>query len=212
MLIFDLDGTLIDSAPDLQRSVNRLLAEHSRDPLSLPEVRGMVGDGVTQLVSRAFAARELEAADIAKEVRRYLEIYAESPVEHTQTYEGVCETLEDFTRRGIAMTVCTNKPERISVEILKRLDMLKHFKAVVGGDTNPFRKPDPRMLTGLLEQFSVSPQSSFMIGDSEVDAAAAEAANVRFVLMTYGYRRGPIEGIPHQFVLDRFAELTKLVR
>jgi phosphoglycolate phosphatase len=208
MLIFDLDGTLIDSAPDLQRSVNRLLAEHSREPLTLPEVRALIGDGVTQLVSRAFAARSLEAVDIAKAVQRYLSIYAESPVEHTEIYEGVSETLDDFTRRGIAMTVCTNKPERLSIDILQRLDLLKHFKAVVGGDTHPFRKPDPRMLTELLDRFGVSRETAFLIGDSEVDGAAAEAAGVRFILMTYGYRRGPVDRIRHHLALDRFAELS----
>ena len=210
MLIFDLDGTLIDSAGDLHRSVNVLLAEHSLEPLSLPAVRKMIGDGVSQLVTRAFAARSVQVADLAKEVRRYLEIYAESPVGLTQTYEGVCETLDGLTARGVAMTVCTNKPERISLDILERLDLLKHFKAVVGGDTNAFRKPDPRMLTQLLKRFAADRDSSYLIGDSEVDAEAAEAANVRFVLMTYGYRRGPIEQIRHHLALNHFADLNAL--
>ena len=211
MLIFDLDGTLIDSAGDLHRSVNALLAEHSREPLPLPEVRKMIGDGVSQLVSRAFAARSLQPEDLGKEVRRYLEIYAASPVDLTETYDGVRETLADLSARGVEMTVCTNKPERLSVDILERLDLAKHFKAVVGGDTHPFRKPDPRMLTELLARFAAKRESAFLIGDSEVDAAAAEAANVRFVLMTYGYRRGPVEQIHHHRVFDRFAEIAQLV-
>jgi phosphoglycolate phosphatase len=211
MLIFDLDGTLIDSAGDLHRSVNVLLAEHSLEPLSLPDVRAMVGDGVTQLVTRVFAARDVQPPDIAKEVQRYLEIYGADPVVLTELYAGVRETLDVFTERGIPMTISTNKPERLSLEVLKRLDLLHYFKAVVGGDTNSFRKPDPRMLTHLLERFGADPASAWMIGDSEVDAAAAEGAKVRFILMTYGYRRAPIESIRHHLALGQFSGLVNAV-
>jgi len=211
MLIFDLDGTLIDSAPDLHRSLNTLLSEHALEPLPLHEVRGMIGDGVGQLVTRAFAARSVQLGDPSKEVRRYQEIYAVDPVALTEVFAGVPETLEALSRLGWLMTVCTNKTEGISVEILKRFGLLKYFKSVVGGDTHAYRKPDPRMLTDLLDRFGFKRDASLMIGDSEVDGATAEAANVRFALMTYGYRRGPIESIRHHIALDHFSDLTAAI-
>lgn len=211
MLIFDLDGTLIDSAGDLHRFVNRVLEEHRLAPLSLPEVRAMVGDGVTQLVTRAFAARSVNLTDPTVEVKRFLQLYAADPVALTEAYEGVRETLNAFREQGITMAVSTNKPESISREILRQLDLLGHFKEVLGGDSRTFRKPDPRMLTELIERYGATARDTFMIGDSEVDAATALAAQVPFVLMTYGYRRGAIDAMTRVAALDRFAELRSLV-
>jgi phosphoglycolate phosphatase len=211
MLIFDLDGTLIDSAGDLHRFVNQVLAEHKLAALSLPEVRAMVGDGVTQLVTRAFAARSVNLTDPGAEVKRFLQLYAADPVALTDAYVGVRETLSTFREQGIPMAVSTNKPESISREILRQLDLLGHFKDVIGGDSRPYRKPDPRMLTELIERFGATARDTFMIGDSEVDAATAAAAQVPFVLMTYGYRRGAIDGMTRVATLDRFADLSSII-
>jgi phosphoglycolate phosphatase len=211
MLIFDLDGTLIDSAGDLHRFVNRVLAGHGHAPLSLPEVRGMIGDGVTQLILRAFAARGVPLADPTPQVKQFLEFYAADPVSLTGSYAGVPETLLQFQQRGITMTVSTNKPESISRDILSQLNLLAFFATVRGGDSCGFRKPDPRMVTELLEQFDATGAQSLLIGDSEVDAATAQAAGIPFVLMTYGYRRGPIEAMARIATLDHFADLISLV-
>jgi phosphoglycolate phosphatase len=207
LFIFDLDGTLVDSAPDLLRAVNGILAARGGAPLTLVEVRSMIGDGAAQLVRRAFDARSLPMDDPAAALREFFALYRADPTANTMLYDGVPATLAALQARGLGLAVCTNKPENPSHEILRRLGIAGFFTRVVCGDTHPFRKPDPRMLTGLLAEFGVNPPHALMIGDSEVDAATARAAQVPFVLMTYGYRRGPAGDIDCVAALDRFADL-----
>jgi phosphoglycolate phosphatase len=208
-MIFDLDGTLVDSAPDLQLAVNRVLADHGCAPVSLGETRNMIGDGAAQLIQRAFAARSIPLVDPPEALRQFIAHYRAAPTANTLLYDGVLETLGSLKERGCAMAVCTNKPENPTNEILRRLGIAEFFPRVVCGDTHAYRKPDPRMLTGILTEFAVNPPMSLMIGDSEVDAATAQAARVPFVLMTYGYRRGAVQDIPCLAALDRFADLTR---
>lgn len=207
LFIFDLDGTLVDSAPDLQRAVNRVLADRGCTALSLGDVRSMIGDGAAQLVRRAFDARSMPMDDPQGALREFFAHYRADPTANTLLYDGVPETLRKLQARGRALAVCTNKPENPTHEILRRFGIADCFSRVVCGDTHPYRKPDPRMLTGLLADFDVHPPRALMIGDSEVDAATAAAAAVPFVLMTYGYRRGPAGGIDCIAALDRFADL-----
>jgi len=205
-LIFDLDGTLIDSAGDLHRCVNHALAQYSLEPLSLEVVRGMIGDGVRQLLSRAFAARSHPIEDI--EVRRFMAYYSLDPVALTAPYEGVSGTLHELSRRGFRMAVCTNKPQAISKDVLQRVHLAPYFKHVLGGDSRPYRKPDPRLLLDVVELMKSPIEDCVLIGDSEVDAETATAAGVPFVLMTYGYRRGPAKQIAAVARLRRFAQLV----
>ena len=211
LLIFDLDGTLVDSAPDLQRAVNNVLAEQGAQPLGLAEIRNMIGDGASQLLARAFAAASMQLRDPAAALQQFFNFYAVDPTANTKLYEGVRETLAAAARRGIDMAVCTNKPAGPARVILERLGVLGHFSALVGGDTHAYRKPDPRMLTQLLEQYGVAGARALMVGDSEVDAATARAAGVPFALMTYGYRRGAAADIPCRAALDRFSQLLALI-
>jgi phosphoglycolate phosphatase len=207
LVIFDLDGTLVDSAPDLTHAVNVLLTDQGAAPLSISEVRGMIGDGAAQLVARAFTARSRRLDDPAATLSRFFEVYERDPTANTVLYEGVRETLQRLQGLGKALAVCTNKPSRSANEILRRLDVAKFFSQVVAGDTHAFRKPDPRMLTLLIAGYGVSSAEALMVGDSEVDAATAEAAQVPFALMTYGYRRGPVADIRCLTAVDRFSDL-----
>ncbi len=211
LLIFDLDGTLVDSAPDLQHAVNQVLAEQGAEPLPLNDIRKMIGDGAAQLVARAFAARSLELRDPQAALQRFFRFYEADPTANTILYDGVRDTLVAAARRGFDMAVCTNKPQGPARVILERLGVAGHFSAVVGGDTHAFRKPDPRMLTLLLEQYGVAAPRTLMVGDSEVDAATAHAAQVPFALMTYGYRRGAVTDIPCLAALDEFSQLAPLI-
>jgi phosphoglycolate phosphatase len=211
LLIFDLDGTLVDSAPDLQHAVNQVLAEHRAPPLGLADIRKMIGDGAAQLVARAFAASSLELRDPRAALQRFFDHYSADPTANTILYEGVRDTLVAAARRGFDMVVCTNKPAEPARVILEQLGVAGHFSAVVGGDTHDFRKPDPRMLTLLLDRYGVSAARALMVGDSEVDAATAHAAQVPFALMTYGYRRGAVADIQCLAALDEFAQLVPLI-
>ena len=211
LVIFDLDGTLVDSAPDLRHAVNRVLDEHGAAPLSLTQIRSMIGDGAAQLVARAFAARNLEVADPNAPLQRFFSLYETDPTANTVLYDGVSDTLQVMSDGGSPLAVCTNKPANPARTILRQLNIDTHFSQVVGGDTHAFRKPDPRMLTTLVDAFGVAPDKALMVGDSEVDAATAHTAGVPFALMTYGYRRGAAADIACIAALDHFSELKSLV-
>jgi phosphoglycolate phosphatase len=211
LLLFDLDGTLVDSVGDLTAAINGLLTEHGRTPLTIDEVRPMIGDGVGILVQRALEARPGPAIDLDTAVARYVALYEASPAAHTVIYPGVIETLAALAEQGYLLVVCTNKPERVSGALLKVLGMFGLFVRVFGGDTLPWRKPDPRVIGAILKEFGVKPANVLFIGDSEVDAATAEAAGVPFALMTYGYHRVPIAEIPRLATVDSFSELLPLL-
>ena len=211
LVVFDLDGTLIDSAPDMHRAVNLMLDRLGCSPLSLPEIRTMVGDGASALIARALAARQCVNADRDQALVEFLEYYEADPTAVTQTFPGVPDTLERLQAAGLTLAVCTNKPSRLTQMILERLGINRYFTRVVAGDTMPYRKPDPRALMEVLNGFDTPAAATIMVGDSEVDAATAHAANVPFVLMTYGYHRGPIDAISSIATLDHFGELATLL-
>jgi phosphoglycolate phosphatase len=211
LVVFDLDGTLVDSAPDMHRAVNLMLADVGRAPLTLPDIRSMVGDGASALIARALAARQCVTVDSTKALEQFLKHYEEEPTAVTRTFPGVPETLERLQASGLSLAVCTNKPTRLTNIILERLGIERFFARVVAGDSLPFRKPDPRALLEVLSGFGTPKAATIMVGDSEVDAATAYAASVPFVLMTYGYHRGPIHDISSIATLDHFRELATLL-
>jgi phosphoglycolate phosphatase len=211
LVVFDLDGTLIDSAPDMHRAVNLMLSDLGCAPLTLPDIRSMVGDGASALIARALAARQCVSADPAKALEDFLAHYEADPTNVTRTFAGVAETLERLRSIGLTLAVCTNKPSRLTGMILERLGIDHYFARVVAGDSMPFRKPDPRALMEVVDGFGTAREATLMVGDSEVDAATAHAASVPFALMTYGYHRGPIEDISSVATLDHFGELATLL-
>jgi phosphoglycolate phosphatase len=211
LVIFDLDGTLIDSAPDMHRAVNRMLDDLGCAPLSLADIRSMVGDGASALIARALAARQCVTADPAKALALFLEHYEAEPTTFTRTYPDVHGTLDRLRAHGLTLALCTNKPARLTQMILERLEIDRYFVRVIAGDSLPFRKPDPRALLAVLTGLDTHMAATLMVGDSEVDAATAQAAGVPFILMTYGYHRGPIDGISSIATLDRFHELATLL-
>jgi phosphoglycolate phosphatase len=211
LVVFDLDGTLIDSAPDMHRAVNLMLDDLGCAPLTLPDIRSMVGDGASALIARALAARQCVSADPAKALSDFLAHYEADPTNVTRTFAGVAETLERLRSIGLTLAVCTNKPSRLTGMILERLGIDHYFARVVAGDSMPFRKPDPRALMEVVDGFGTAKEATLMVGDSEVDAATAHAASVPFALMTYGYHRGPIEDISSVATLDHFGELATLL-
>ena len=212
LIVFDLDGTLVDSAADLAAAINAMLADFGCRPLSVPEVRRMIGDGVAMLVTRALAARDCAQAQPEAAARIFMRHYESRATALTTAFPGVAEALRALRDEGIPLAVCTNKPARISAEILGSLGLAAYFARVIGGDSLPFRKPDPRVLLAVLDSFAARPQDSLLVGDSEVDAATARSAGVPFVLMKHGYRRGPAEEIPCIAALDDFGGLTAAVR
>lgn len=209
LLVFDLDGTLVDSVPDLTSSLNEVLRERGYPPLSRAEVAPMVGDGIPALVARGFAARGAAAAEAAAALPRYLEHYEANATALTRPYPGVRDTLVALRRRGYRHAVCTNKPQQATLAVLEGLDLTALFDGVAGGDRYQVKKPDPRHLLSLIAELGGSPGRAAMIGDSENDAAVAHAAAVPLVLMRYGYCRVDTATLGAAAVLDHFAELPQ---
>ena len=188
LAIFDLDGTLVDSAPDLHASLNRLMARYGLAPFTLAEVSRMIGDGARALVEKAFAARatpfEVEA------VRLFLADYEPNSAVLTRPYPGMVEALVAFGRDGWQRAICTNKPIAATWIMLDALELGGHFELVLGGDSLPVKKPDPGHVRGVLTQLGVDPVDATMIGDHQNDIRAAAGAGVRSVFAAWGYGDG----------------------
>lgn len=213
-VIFDLDGTLVDSAPDLHAAMNLLLAERGVAPLDLPTLRSFIGNGVPTLVKRSFAARGLpcEGAEHEAAIHTFHAHYDADPVRLSTVYPGVRPLLDRLASEGVPMGVCTNKYEAGTRAVLDALGLAPYFGAAVGGDTLPVLKPDPAPLRLCAERLGVRLSETLYVGDSEVDAATAEAADVAFALFTGGYRRTPAEDIPAVLRFDGYDRLAAALR
>ena len=207
IIVFDLDGTLIDSARDISESISEMIESYGAPPVAISEVINMVGDGAPMLVRRA-----LETAGLSRSpeeaLTRYLEIYDRRLMNHTSPYEGVIESLGAIIHRG-PLAVLTNKPLGPSIGILEALGLRGFFTRVIGGDSEYGRKPDP---AGLLALQSLAPgEPLVMIGDSPADWKAAEAANVPFVFARYGFGAGKFGTTPPDAaaVIDQAREIDR---
>jgi phosphoglycolate phosphatase len=183
--IFDLDGTLVDSAPDLHAAINRQMAARGLSGFALPEIVAMVGDGARALVERALAARGKPFDAAALEA--FLADYTAHAAVETRPYPGILATLETLEARGWRLAVCTNKPEQAAREVLAALDLARFFAAVGGGDSYPTRKPDPAHVLATLRDAGGDPAHAVMIGDHHNDIAAAEAAGIPAIFAAWGY-------------------------
>ena len=188
-LIFDLDGTLIDSAPDLAAALNALLAELGRPPLSFDQVRRLIGDGAPTLVARALlaAGAAFEPETYESLLERYRALYLAHAMAETRVYPHVPETLRRLREDGYRTVVCTNKFQRPSLMILEALDLARYFDGVAGGDVVPARKPDPAHLLATLRGAGGEPAHAVMAGDHANDVAAARGAGLPCVFAAWGY-------------------------
>ncbi|HVH02951.1 MAG TPA: phosphoglycolate phosphatase [Amaricoccus sp.] len=209
-IIFDLDGTLVESAPSLTAAANALLAELGREPLSEGTTRTFVGHGVKVLVERVLThTGGIPGGDSAPHLERFRAIYNADPVTGTEPIAGVPVALAALAAAGHGLGVCTQKPNLPAVAILKALGLMPPVTALTDGDSLAVMKPDPRMLDHAAAQLPEGPV--LFVGDSEVDAATAEAARVPFLLYTEGYRGQPVEALRHAAAFSDFAALPGLV-
>ena len=205
-IVFDLDGTLIDSAPDIQAVGNGLLAEHGAQ-ITLAQTHSFIGNGVAVFVSRMLAAVGLPAALQDEMVPQFKKAYL-TAFHHTVLYGQVRETLEGLRAHGHALGLCTNKPIAPCMAVLDHLALAPYFSTVWGGDSLPVHKPDPAPLHAAFDALGKGP--CIYVGDSEVDAQTAVSAGVPFLLYTEGYRKTPVPEIPHSAAFSDFSELPEL--
>ena len=205
--LFDLDGTLIDSKLDLVNSVNFMLREMQRDVLPLATVASYIGHGAPRLVADALGPEAAEA-DRKRGLEIFLAYYSEHNLDATRAYAGVVEGLQSL--QDHPMAVLTNKPAKISVEILEALGLLKYFRAVYGGDTFEKKKPDPAGALAILKNLGADPRESAMVGDSDVDIKTARNAGMFAIGVNYGFGQHDRQAQPADLYVDSLQEIAAL--
>lgn len=213
VVVFDLDGTLAETAPDIMRVLNVILEREGLTPLPLNRARELVGAGARALIERGFtvSGRILDADTLERLFQDFLAIYAEDVASNSHLYEGVTEAMAVLAAEGFRLAVCTNKPILHTRLILDHFGIADRFAAVAGRDSFPFHKPDPRHLTLTIEAAGGDPARSVMIGDSRTDIATARAAGIPCICVPFGYTDVPIETLAPDIVIARFAELPAAV-
>lgn len=207
-IVFDLDGTLCDSAADLHATSNKVLKAEGYEPLSLDTVRKFIGNGVPKLVERVMREAKIEFTEARHNelTEAFLKFYIANPVDYTVLYPGVRDALDMLVSRGYVMGVCTNKAHSVTLEVLAGLKIDHYFGSVIGGDSLPTHKPHPAMLHACIKELKAD--DVWYVGDSEVDAGTAAAAGIKFSLFTNGYRKSPVSEIPHTTRFSTFADLA----
>lgn len=209
-VVFDLDGTLADSLPDIAAALNVALAQSGMTPLAEPAVRRMIGNGSEILVKRAIAAAVNDDASqqLADDVHAtFLAAYDQSPCVHTRLYPGAREVLDALVLQGVALGICTNKPQEITTGVLDRLGIASLFGSVAGGNAAEPLKPSPDMLRRVLKELAAEPEASVMVGDSAADSQAARAAGTALILLEHGYCQEALSGLGADAVVPGFGDL-----
>jgi phosphoglycolate phosphatase len=206
-LVLDLDGTLVDSVPDLAAALNRLMATRGLPGFTRPEVTGFVGDGVAALVARAFAARAVPQDPAA--LATFTADYSANAARETVPFAGVAETLAALAADGWRLAICTNKPEAPARSLLADLGLAGYFATIGGGDSFPVRKPNPAHLLATLAAAGGSPGHAVMVGDHHNDVAAAAGAGLPSIFAAWGYGP-PATGAEASAVAHSFAEVPAL--
>lgn len=208
-IAFDLDGTLVDTAPDLVGTLNLLLAEEGVAPLPLVEARPFIGRGARWLIERGFAAAgaPLEEARVPDLFDRFIARYLGRIAEESRPFPGVPEALDVLAAAGASLAVCTNKRTDLSVALLDAVGLSRHFAAVVGADAAPAAKPDPRHLQAAVAAAGGRIERALLVGDAATDAGAARAAGAPLVLVSFGYTETPAAELGPDALIHHFDEL-----
>ncbi len=217
-ILFDLDGTLVDTAPDLMNAHNHVMKKYGYETKSTEDIRKLVGKGAGSLIGRSVwgqAKKEFSQIDdgkIKKEmVDEFISFYSKNIANESKLVNGAYDFLKWSKENNISMGVCTNKQEYLAVDLLKQIKIYDFFEYVAGSNTFDFCKPDPRHLTNVIEIMQGDIKKSLMIGDSETDGNAAKAADIPFILLEDGYTEKNINEIPHQHLIRDFIGIEKII-
>ncbi len=217
-ILFDLDGTLVDTAPDLMRAHNHVMKKFGYPTKSTEEIRNLVGQGAGAMIGRSIwgqAKKEfgkVKNEEIKKEmVKDFVDYYGKNIINESTLIKGVKEFLIWAKEKKISMAVCTNKQEHLAIDLLKKIGIYEFFEYVAGSNTFDYCKPDPRHLTSVIEILDGDIQKTLMIGDSETDANAAKAAGLPVILLEDGYTEKNINEIYHNHLIKDFVGVEKIV-
>jgi phosphoglycolate phosphatase len=209
-LIFDLDGTLIDSKRDLIHSVNAMLGEMGRARLDEETISGYIGHGAPVLVSRALGGNAKEE-ELRRALQFFLGYYEEHKMDTTCAYPGIPDALAELSRKKVPMAVLTNKPVKISVRILDSLGLASHFRVIYGGNSFETKKPNPFGANKILNEFGAQPREAMLVGDSEVDVQTARNAGTIAAAVNYGFGVHDRTQHPADIYLDKLSDLVPFV-
>ena len=210
-ILFDLDGTLVNTAPDLMAAHNHVMKKVGHAEKEMSEIKSLAGKGAWVMMQRSFK-EEIKDEKIKKEMtREFIDFYSKNIDQNSKPLKGTIKFLDWAKNKNISMGVCTNKQERLAVDLLKKLDMNKYFEYIAGSDTFSFNKPDPRHLTDVVEIIGGDLKKTIMVGDSEVDANSAHNANLPFVLVKDGYTEKSEKEIKHDELISDFVGFDKII-
>ncbi len=217
-ILFDLDGTLVDTAPDLMHAHNHVMKKFGYPTKSTEEIRNLVGKGAGAMIGRSIwgqAKKEFSKVNDEKikkkMVKEFVDFYGKNIIKESTLIDGVKEFLKWCKEQNISMAVCTNKQEHLSNDLLKKIGIYNYFEYVAGSDTFDYCKPDPRHLTSVVEILDGDLKKTIMIGDSETDANAAKSAEIPIILLEDGYTEKKIDEIYHNHLIKDFIGIEKII-
>ena len=217
-ILFDLDGTLIDTAPDLMNAHNHVMNKFGYETKSIDNIRKLVGKGAASLISRSVWGQakkefgEINDQSIKKEmVKEFIDYYGKNIAVESKLIRGVKVFLDWAKKNNISMGVCTNKQDYLAIDLLKQIKIYDYFEYVAGSNTFDYCKPDPRHLTSVIEIMQGDIKKSLMIGDSETDAESARSAGIPFILLENGYTEKKVSEINHDFSIKDFVNIEEII-
>ena len=211
-ILFDLDGTIVNTAPDLMAAHNHVMKKYGYAQKKLEDIKSLAGKGAWIMMQRSFK-EEIKDEKVKKEMtKEFIDFYSKNIDRASVPIKGTIDFLLWAKSKNISMAVCTNKQERLASDLLKKLDMYKYFEYVAGSDTFAFNKPDPRHLTDVVEIIGGDLKKTIMVGDSEVDAMSAHNAKLPFVLVKDGYTEKTEKEIKHDELISDFVNFDKILQ
>jgi phosphoglycolate phosphatase len=212
-VIFDLDGTLIDTLPDIAAALNSVIQGRGLDPFPRPDVRTMIGKGPRNLLERALTARgqAVTEADIDAGVEGFVSAYNSAPEAYGRVFDGVETVLQNLKSSGVRLAVCTNKQKSSALHSLEGFGLIDWFEVVTGAGDTGYRKPDPRHLQATLHDLGLDADDVIMVGDSDNDIGAARGAGVKSILVSFGYHHQPLDHIDADVIIDAFDEMPAAI-
>tara|TARA_B100000579_G_scaffold421027_1_gene421367 strand:+ start:464 stop:1126 length:663 start_codon:yes stop_codon:yes gene_type:complete len=211
-VLFDLDGTIVDTAPDLMAAHNHVMRKFGHEEKKLSDIKSLAGKGAWVMMQRSFREKIKNEKIKKLMTKEFIDFYGKNISNSSKPIAGIMEFIKWSKRNNISLAVCTNKQEKLAVDLLKKLNMYNYFEFIAGSDTFDYNKPDPRHLTDVIQIIKGNIKKTIMVGDSEVDSLSAENANLPFVLIENGYTEKSKKEIKHDISIKNFLNFEQIIK